>query len=92
MVIRHDENGLPLEIRCDICTVVYDDPNELEEFMQFDFVMGPVSQYPDAIVKFDCCQDCFSDAFPTVFAAIEAEEQVEEVAEVDEWGTQEGGR
>lgn len=68
MVTLVDEKDSPIEIRCDVCGIEYDDADELNEFIRFDFVMGPKSQYPNRVVKFDCCQDCFIDAFPLIFS------------------------
>lgn len=67
MVTLTDANGNVVEIKCDVCGIVYDGVEELEEFVRFDFTMGPKSQYPNKVIKFDCCQDCFIDAFPSIF-------------------------
>lgn len=82
MITGQDDSGNITEMQCDICRAVYDDVDELREFMCFDFVMGEKSQYPGKEVRFDCCQDCFADAFPDIFEEeiVIEEEVVEEVA------------
>ena len=67
MIISKDVNGKVTEVRCDICGVPFDDEDELNEFMSFDYKMGPESLFPDKHVVFDVCQDCFTEAFPDIF-------------------------
>lgn len=76
MVTLTDANGDVVELRCDVCGIEYDSVEELDEFVRFNFTMGPKSQYPDKVVRFDCCQDCFIDAFPLIFnEEVETNEQ-----------------
>ena len=74
MITKEDvENGTILELKCDICGAIFDDQDEMDEFMCFDYKMGSKSQLPDKEIKFDVCQDCFIEAFPEYFEADEDE-------------------
>lgn len=90
-------NVRPLEVQCDICTVTFDDPLEIQEFVMFDYKTGPGSIIADGIdVKFAVCQDCLLDAFPDYFDALieelkeneEVEELLLEELETGEWENQ----
>lgn len=67
MITGVDVNGKIMELTCDICGTSFDDEDEMNEFICFDFVMGEKSLSPYKQVKFDVCQDCFVDAFPSQF-------------------------
>lgn len=61
------KNGILHEVTCDICSSVFDNEIEIDEFMFFDYVMGENSLYPLKRVVFDVCQDCFTSAFQEMF-------------------------
>lgn len=67
MIISKNVNGHITEVQCDICNITFDNKDELDEFITFDFVMGPKSLYPNKHVSFMVCQDCFTEAFPDIF-------------------------
>lgn len=77
MIQMKDKLNNVLEIKCDICGVVFDDKAEIKEFMCFDYQMGEKSLYPNADVKFDVCQDCFTGAFPEIFEQGDIEDEID---------------
>jgi hypothetical protein len=67
MVKAVDKNGDIAEIGCDICHIIYDDPDEIKEFMRFCYTPGTISEYNGMLIEFDVCMDCFEAAFPEIF-------------------------
>ncbi len=79
MVKRESVKGEVLEMQCDICGMVFDSEEEMDEFICFDYTMGPKSQYPNRKITFDVCQDCMIDRFEEIFqyGAVTPEDEIQ---------------
>jgi hypothetical protein len=67
MITKTSSDDYILEVICDICGLVTEDQDEIEEFKFFNYETGPNAVNPNCRVMFDVCQECFIDAFPEVF-------------------------
>lgn len=68
MILKvNDKMDKIVEVKCDICGQIFDDPDEIAEFINFNFTMGEKSLCPNEQIRFDICQDCFVDKFPEIF-------------------------
>ena len=75
-MLKQNVDGNVIEIICDICNSVFDDPDEMEEFVCFDYETGKSSFLGDGVkIKFDVCQDCFAEKIEEYFDKLTGNEE-----------------